>query len=137
MGGPGFSESRRGPDESRRGPGFSEGHRGPDFSEGRRGPDFSEGHRGQDYSEGRRGNYERVRLYIGLGRRAGVRPQDLVGAITNEAGINGRAIGAIEIAERFSLVEVPAAIAGEIAEVLRNTRIKGHRPVVRPEHEER
>ena len=36
-------------------------------------------------------------------------PRDLVGAITNEAGIASRDLGAIEIADRFSLVEVPEA----------------------------
>src|SRR5690606_27854468 len=36
-----------------------------------------------------------ARLYIGAGRNAGIRPQDLVGAIAGEAGISGRAIGAI------------------------------------------
>ena len=48
-----------------------------------------------------------ARLYVALGRKAGVRPGDLVGAIANEAGIDSRDIGAIEIADRFSLVEVP------------------------------
>src|SRR5689334_1139761 len=42
-----------------------------------------------------------VRIYIGTGKKAGVRPQDLVGAIANEAGIAGGLIGAIQIAERF------------------------------------
>jgi len=48
-----------------------------------------------------------TRVYIALGRKAGVRPGDLVGAIANEAGLDSRDIGAIEIADRFSLVEVP------------------------------
>jgi ATP-dependent RNA helicase DeaD len=81
------------------------------------------------------GNAGVVRLFIGVGRSAGVRPQDLVGAIANEAGISGRAVGAIEIADRFSLVEVPAQIAGDIALALQKTRIKGHRVIVRQEHE--
>src|SRR5699024_10521720 len=48
-----------------------------------------------------------ARLYFGLGRRAGLRPQDLVGAIAGESGISARDIGAIQITDRFSLVEVP------------------------------
>ncbi|HEX4781974.1 MAG TPA: DEAD/DEAH box helicase, partial [Usitatibacter sp.] len=48
-----------------------------------------------------------ARLYISLGKLGGVRPQDLVGAIANEAGIAGALIGAIQITDRFSLVEVP------------------------------
>ena len=34
-----------------------------------------------------------VKLFIGLGRRNGIRPQDLVGAIANESGLEGRQIG--------------------------------------------
>ena len=48
-----------------------------------------------------------TRIFVGAGRVAGIRPKDLVGAITNEAGLQGRDIGGIEIGDRFSLVEVP------------------------------
>ncbi|MEU8077921.1 DEAD/DEAH box helicase [Catellatospora citrea] len=68
-----------------------------------------------------------VKLFIGLGRRNGVRPQDLVGAIAGEAGLPGRDIGAIEIADRFSLVEVPAEAADDVIQALRTATIKGKR----------
>jgi len=55
-----------------------------------------------------------VRLFIGAGRRAGIRPADLVGAITGETGVPARALGAIEIADTFSLVSVPEELADEI-----------------------
>jgi ATP-dependent RNA helicase DeaD len=77
-----------------------------------------------------------TRLYIGLGRMAGVRPGDLVGAITGEAGLSGRDIGAIEIAQKFSLVEVPAAAAGDVMAALRASTIKGRRPSVRRDRDE-
>ena len=76
-----------------------------------------------------------TRIYIGLGRRAGMRPGDLVGAIANEAGIDARAIGAVDIADRFSLVEVPDESADEIIGALRNTTIRGKRVVVRRDRE--
>lgn len=72
-----------------------------------------------------------TRIYIGLGRKAGMRPADLVGAIANEAGIDARAIGAVDIADRFSLVEVPDEAVDEIIGALRNTTIRGKRVVVR------
>jgi ATP-dependent RNA helicase DeaD len=72
-----------------------------------------------------------TRIYIGLGRKAGMRPGDLVGAIANEAGIDARAIGAVDIADRFSLVEVPDEAVDEIIGALRNTTIRGKRVVVR------
>ncbi len=72
-----------------------------------------------------------ARLYVGAGRKAGVRPADLVGAITNEVGVDSWAIGSIEIADRFSVVEVPEEIADDIIEILRGTTIKGKRVLVR------
>ena len=65
------------------------------------------------------------KIYIGLGRSAGIRPADLVGAIANEAGIPARSIGAIDITDRFSLVEVPAAQIEQIIASLRATMIRG------------
>jgi ATP-dependent RNA helicase DeaD len=74
-----------------------------------------------------------VKLFFGLGRRANIRPQDLVGAIANEAGLSGRDIGAIEITDRFSLVEVPAGAADDVISALRNSTVKGKKLVVRRE----
>jgi ATP-dependent RNA helicase DeaD len=72
-----------------------------------------------------------ARVYIALGKKAGVRPGDLVGAIANEAGIDSRDIGAIEIADRFSLVEVPDVAAEGIIHALRNTTIRGKHVMAR------
>lgn len=72
-----------------------------------------------------------VRLFIGAGRDAGVRPQDLVGAIANEAGIPSKLIGAIDIADRFSLVEVDENAAQEVIYALRDAFIKGRQCIVR------
>ena len=74
-----------------------------------------------------------TRIYIGAGRNAGIRPQDLVGAIANEAGIRGSEIGAIEIADRFSLVEVSEAVVDDVIDALRGAKIKGKRTAVRRE----
>ncbi len=72
-----------------------------------------------------------TKLFVGAGRAGGVRPQDLVGAIAGETSLKGRDIGAIEIADRFALVEVPEARADEVVTALRATTIKGRRPTVR------
>jgi ATP-dependent RNA helicase DeaD len=99
---------------------------------------------GKDTAAGRprRGKREPItpewnvaRLYVGAGRRANVRPADLVGAIVNEAGVDPRAIGAIQITDRFSLVEVPDEIADDIIGSLRATTIKGRRVPVRRDRE--
>ena len=82
--------------------------------------------------------WEIAKLYIGAGRKAGVRPADIVGAIANEVGVDSSAVGAIEIADRFTLVEVPEEIAEEIIAALKATTIKGKRvPVRRDDGQER
>jgi ATP-dependent RNA helicase DeaD len=76
---------------------------------------------------------EVTRLYIAVGRSAGIRPQDLVGAIAGESSLRGSDIGGIEIADRFSLVEVPESAADEVIAALRHTTIKGRKATVRRE----
>ena len=76
-----------------------------------------------------------VRLFIGAGRDAGDRPQDLVGAIANEAGIPSKLIGSIDIADRFSLVEVDENVAQDVIYALRDAFIKGRQCVVRYDRE--
>jgi ATP-dependent RNA helicase DeaD len=72
-----------------------------------------------------------ARVFVGAGRDAGIRPGDLVGAITGETGLTGRDIGAIEIHQRFALVEVPETAADEVVQALRATMIKGRKATVR------
>jgi ATP-dependent RNA helicase DeaD len=84
-------------------------------------------------AKGRPANAGVTRLFLGLGSRAGVRPQDLVGAITGEAGLASRDIGAIQITDRFSLVEVPESAADRVIAALQRSTIRGRRPTVRRE----
>jgi ATP-dependent RNA helicase DeaD len=72
-----------------------------------------------------------ARLFINSGRSNRIRPQDLVGAITGETRLSGRDIGAIEIADRFSLVEVPADAAEEVITALRHASIRGRKVLAR------
>ncbi|MFL5383631.1 MAG: DEAD/DEAH box helicase [Longimicrobiaceae bacterium] len=73
-----------------------------------------------------------TRLFIGVGRRRGIRPGDIVGAIAGEARIPGEAIGAIEIADQFTLVEIANEYAEHVLRVMRNATIKGRPVSVRP-----
>lgn len=68
-----------------------------------------------------------TRLYLRVGRADGVRPGDIVGAIANEADIPGRSIGAIEIHEDFSSVDVPSDEANRIIHATKETRIRNQK----------
>ena len=72
-----------------------------------------------------------VRLWVGAGRSKGLRPQDLVGAITHEAGVPGRVVGAIRIAEHHALVDVAADVADGVIHALRGATIRGRTVPVR------
>jgi len=72
-----------------------------------------------------------ARIYVGAGRSAGIRPADLVGAIAGESGLPGKSIGAIEIEEHFSLVELPEAVVEDVLRAMRHCLIKGKKPTVR------
>jgi ATP-dependent RNA helicase DeaD len=74
-----------------------------------------------------------TRLFVGAGRIAGIRPKDLVGAITGEAGVSGEDIGSIQISDKFSLVEVADEVADEVLHALRGAKIKGKKVTVRPD----
>ncbi|HEU4571421.1 MAG TPA: DbpA RNA binding domain-containing protein, partial [Candidatus Limnocylindrales bacterium] len=60
---------------------------------------------------------------------------DLVGAITGEAGLPGSSIGAIQITDTYSLVEVPDDVADDVVRALRSATIKGRRIQVRRDRE--
>ncbi len=78
-----------------------------------------------------------VRLYVGGGRRAGMRPADLVGAITAEAGVPGSAIGAIQITDSFSLVDVADEVVEQVVRALRTATIRGRTFAVRLDRDTR
>jgi ATP-dependent RNA helicase DeaD len=77
-----------------------------------------------------------ARIFVGAGRQAGIRPADLVGAITGETGIAASHLGAIEIADRFSLVELPEDSVDEVVTALRQTKLRGQKVMVRRDRDQ-
>jgi ATP-dependent RNA helicase DeaD len=72
-----------------------------------------------------------VRLFLDVGRSSKVGPSDIVGAVANEAGVPGRAIGAIDVHDRFSLVEVPSEYIEQVLRRMSGSRIRGHNANIR------
>ena len=95
-----------------------------------RGGRFERGGRG-------RGGPVMAKLYVGLGRKAGIRPQDLVGAIANESGISGRDIGDIKVSDQFSIVEVPGDDVENILRSMKHASIRGKKANIRRYRDER
>lgn len=69
------------------------------------------------------GNADMVRLFLSLGRKDNVAPNHIVGAITSETRIAGRAIGQIDIYDKFSFVEVPQADVKRVLEGMQGKTI--------------
>jgi ATP-dependent RNA helicase DeaD len=70
-------------------------------------------------------------IYLGFGRKFGLRPGDIVGAIANETNLVGREIGPIKITEKFAIVGVPERSVDNVIATLKTTSIRGKKPVVR------
>jgi ATP-independent RNA helicase DbpA len=67
-------------------------------------------------------------LYVSGGRQDKIRPGDILGALTGEAGgLPGSEVGKIEIHERFSYVAIAKESAALAVERLRTGRIKGQK----------
>jgi ATP-dependent RNA helicase DeaD len=66
-----------------------------------------------------------AKLFLSVGERDGLKPGDLVGAITGEAGVDGRQVGKIDIRESHTVVEVHDAVARRVIKALNGTTIKG------------
>ena len=113
------------------------GHRGrrdaPDSRGGRSERTPGQGGRPTRDDRGPRGGGDVTRLYISAGRDDRLRPGDLVGAIANETSVTGREIGAIDIQDRFSLVEVPSDRVDEVIDALRSTTLRGRKVNARRE----
>ena len=66
-----------------------------------------------------------TRLFLNLGKKDFIRPNDIVGAIAGEAGLPGKSIGGIDIFDNFSFVDVPHKDAEHVVRVMKNNTIKG------------
>jgi ATP-dependent RNA helicase DeaD len=74
---------------------------------------------------------------IEVGRRHGVQPGNIVGAIANEAGIGSEAIGRITIFDGFSTVDLPVGMPREVLHVLKNVFVAGQKLRMTPMGEAR
>ncbi|WP_395344968.1 DEAD/DEAH box helicase [Ningiella sp. W23] len=67
------------------------------------------------------------RFRIEVGYVHGAKPGNIVGAIANEADISSKHIGAIDIHDNYSLVDLPEGMPKETRDTLQKTRVSGQR----------
>ena len=67
---------------------------------------------------------DKVRYRLEVGHQHGATPQNIVGAIANEAGIESRYIGRIDIHDDYSTVDLPDGMPKEIFQHLKKVRVR-------------
>ena len=71
------------------------------------------------------GNGEKmVRLFINVGKKSKIRTKDIVGAIANESGVPGKVLGAIDLFDDYSFVDVPTEYVKDVIYGMKNVKIK-------------
>ncbi|WP_448518973.1 DEAD/DEAH box helicase [Rhodoflexus sp.] len=75
-------------------------------------------------------NEKMIRLFVGLGRNEKISKGDILGAIANETGINGKNIGSIEVFDKFSFVEIREQDVQMVMRIMGKRKIKGKSPQI-------
>lgn len=78
--------------------------------------------RKKEYSDDDR---DMTRIFINIGKKDKVRANDIVGALAGESGIPGKVIGAIDIFDNFTFVDVPKQYVKDIITGMKNKKLKG------------
>ncbi len=79
----------------------------------------------QERSQGRREQGDLISYRIEVGHQHGATPREIVGAIANEAGLEGRYIGRINIQDDHSIVDLPKGMPREIVNHLKRVFVRG------------
>ncbi len=66
-----------------------------------------------------------VRFHINVGKNHRIKVADLVGAIAGECNIKGKAIGAIDIYDKYSFFEIPEQYENTVMKHMGDVTIKG------------
>ena len=69
-----------------------------------------------------------VRLFINIGKKDKIKPANILGAIAGESGMPGKLVGAIDMMDNYTFVDVPAIHAEKVLKAMNdNVQIKGRR----------
>lgn len=68
-----------------------------------------------------------VRLFINVGRKDNIQPGNIVQSIASTSGLPGKLIGAIDIYESYTFVEVPREYARKVLDSMKDYMLKGRK----------
>lgn len=68
-----------------------------------------------------------VRLFINVGKKQKLKPGDILGAVAGESGMPGKAVGSIEIYDKYTFIDVPDKYCRQVLKSMKNKKIKGNR----------
>lgn len=105
---------------------YSRNNRSRSDNKDRRGERRDDGPSVHERAKSRRGKGQ-TRLFISVGKAHNATVKDLLGAITGECGVDGRSIGAIDMYDKFSFVDVEDNNVKKVLKNLKDKRIKGRR----------
>lgn len=74
-----------------------------------------------------------VRYRLAVGHAHGVKPGNIVGAIANEANVDSRRIGRVDIRDDYSLVDLPAGMPDDVLQHLKKVRVVGQQLRIVPD----
>lgn len=73
-----------------------------------------------------------VRLFVNIGKKQHARPGDILGAVAGESGMPGNLVGAIDMFDSYTFVEVPREYGTAVLNAMKNVKIRGRSINVEP-----
>lgn len=84
--------------------------------------------KGKGKGKGRRkDDKDMVRLFLNVGKKQKLKPGDILGAIAGESGLSGRAVGSIDMYDKYTFVDVPSKYYKQVIKSMKHAKIKGNR----------
>ncbi len=68
-----------------------------------------------------------VRLFLNVGKKQKLKAGDILGAIAGESGMPGRAVGSIDMYDKYTFVDVPKKYYKQVMKSMKNKKIKGNK----------
>ena len=75
---------------------------------------------------------ETVSLFVSMGKRHHLKPQDLRNKIAERTGLSLDAIGRVHLLEKYSFVEVPVEEAQKVIAAMNGAELNGHALEIKP-----